>query len=87
MKTTPKKKTAEVAHAEAEKTGQDIFDTLNEETEELILCPCCAISRRRTKRIPKMKIPKRKMRRRPPMRHNAFNSQETTEENALSHSR
>ena len=89
MKTTPKKKPAEMAHAEAEKTGQDIFDTLNEEQKTLFYALAGQLAgedEEDTEDTEDEEDTEEENEEEAPMRHNAFNSQETTEENTLSHS-
>ena len=89
MKTTPKKKPAEMAHAEAEKTGQDIFDTLNEEQKTLFYALAGQLAgedEEDTEDTEDEEDTEEENEEEAPMRHNAFNAKETTEENTLSHS-
>ena len=86
MKTTPKKKTAEVAHAEAEKTGQDIFETLNEEQKNLFYALAAQLAGEDEADTEDEEDTEEENEEEAPMRHNAFNAKETTEENTLSHS-
>ena len=89
MKTTPKKKTTEVAHADKEKTGQDIFDTLNEEQKTLFYALAGQLAgedEEDTEDTEDEEDTDMEDEEEAPMRHNAFNTKETTEENTLSHS-
>ena len=83
MKTNPKKKTDEVAHAETEKTGQDIFNTLNEEQKNLFYALAAQLAEEGDEAEEDTEEEDEEE---APMRHNAFQPNETTEENTLSHS-